>query len=189
MPIVATTYPGNVTFRVCAYAFVGAQCQSGTVQVVMDGITNTYHTPLLLDLNRATELWPTYFWIPINDVFVNPTTREHYYVVGSPYANLSIVGDVVGPALSTMYPHGTTFNCLYWDRPYYSGESSLFNLAYNMHMLKYLRFTNQLTNEVMIPALYYTQMALQRILSHYNGTLGTRIQYTRTLRVLLAFSH
>ncbi len=78
----------------------------------------------------------------------------------------------MGPSLNAEYPYGTTENVLYWQRPYYGAEQTLFNLAYNIHMLKYLRWTAQLTNPVMINALEYCNSAIQRALSNYNGTTG-----------------
>ena len=58
----------------------------------MDGVTNTYHTPYLIDLvNKGSVLIPD-LWIPVPERFLLPEQREHLFVPGSQKATVSLVG-------------------------------------------------------------------------------------------------
>ena len=67
----------------------------------MDGITNTYSTPYLIDLvNKGSSLIPD-FWIPIPERFLVPNTREHLFVSGSQRATINVAGTCCAHSLST----------------------------------------------------------------------------------------
>ena len=58
----------------------------------MDGVTNYYNTPLLIDLVTSGSLVIPDFQIPIPERFVDPEDPQHLYVPGSGAAFLTIVG-------------------------------------------------------------------------------------------------
>ncbi len=58
----------------------------------IDGITNVYHTPYLVDLiNQGSKIIPD-FEIQVPERFIAPERREHLYVPGSPTCRVSLVG-------------------------------------------------------------------------------------------------
>ena len=71
----------------------------------MDGITNRYHTPFLVDLvNKGSSLIPD-FWIPVPERFFVPGVREHAYVPGSQKATINVAGKVDNNYRSAIYYH------------------------------------------------------------------------------------
>lgn len=61
----------------------------------MDGVTNFYHTPYLIDLTGQGSVLVPDFDIPVDQVFIPPEKRYHRYVPGSPKATLSMVGKLL----------------------------------------------------------------------------------------------
>ena len=58
----------------------------------MDGVTNAYHTPALIDLvNKGAVIVPD-LWIPVPERFIYPGQREHLYVPGSQKATVTVSG-------------------------------------------------------------------------------------------------
>ena len=80
-------------------------------------------------------------------MFLNPILgqREHLYVPGSPEARMAIVGDVVGPGF---FRQNLTAEQI-MRKPYGSGEGNMFNFAYSVYNLKYLKASNQLRPETL----------------------------------------
>ena len=59
----------------------------------MDGVTNHYHTPMLIDLiNKGGTIMADLF-IPVPEEFVIPEQREHLYVPGSEVAWITVSGN------------------------------------------------------------------------------------------------
>lgn len=58
----------------------------------MDGVTNYYNTPYMIDLiNQGSQIIPD-FYINVTERFTHPEIPWHFYVPGSPKATLSVVG-------------------------------------------------------------------------------------------------
>ena len=73
-------------------------------------------------------------------------------------------GDVVGPGF--FEPYLDAENTL--RRPFGSAEQNMYNFAYNLYNLLYLKATDQLRPEIQQDALYHLNTALQRQLSYMN---------------------
>ena len=58
----------------------------------LDGVTNYYNTPYLIDLVSQGSIIIPDFDIPVPERFWLPEQREHLYVPGSAKAFVSIVG-------------------------------------------------------------------------------------------------
>ena len=58
-----------------------------------------------------------------------------------------ITGDVLGPVFSPTSPEPFTVYDL-WGTVFMNGEQNMFQMAYNMLMLKYLKLSNQLRSNV-----------------------------------------
>ena len=161
---------GNSSITICAYTFVGSNCETHRMRVRMNGVGIRWHTPYLLDLTRSSKLMTSDFRIRVPQQFVEPETRELRYVPGSPKSSVSVVGDVIGPALNKDLPFVTTKSVI--DRPDGAAENVLFEWSYNIQLLQYLRSTQQLTTVVRHSGLEYCNKIFQRVLSYFNNNDG-----------------
>ncbi len=58
----------------------------------LEGITNVYHTPYLIDLvTKGSTLIPD-LELPVPEQFVRPEQRKHLYVPGSATSEITLVG-------------------------------------------------------------------------------------------------
>ncbi|PAA62636.1 hypothetical protein BOX15_Mlig006403g1 [Macrostomum lignano] len=162
--------PGNTSFTICASSYIGGNCVTRTVQVLMNGVTNFYHTPHLFDLTAASKLRANNFWIEVPQDYVEPEQRELRFVPGSQQATMTVVGDIVGPGLNEVHEFGTCESSL--NLPAGAAENVLFELGYNVQLLRYQLDTKQLRDEVRNKGLDYCNVAIQRAMSYFNSTEG-----------------
>lgn len=171
MPIVPSQnlIQGMMTFRVSATCFMEKDYYEGNITIVPDGVMNYYHTPFLIDLIRFGSMQVPDFDISVPEQFSIPEVRYHLYVPGSAKCTISLFGDVVTPGFFEDYLNAE--NILM--RPYGAGENIAFNFAYNLLTLKFMKASQQLTDERLMTALEAMNVALQRVLSYMNGTDGS----------------
>ncbi|XP_046585013.1 LOW QUALITY PROTEIN: murinoglobulin-1-like [Haliotis rubra] len=164
MPIVPTIIKGEFTFRVSASCFMERDEVYRKVNVQPDGVRNYYHTPYLIDLITYASIIIPDLDVPVPEQFVVPEQREHLYVPGSAVAHLSIFGDVVTPGFFEDYLNAEN---VLW-RPYGTGENIAFNFAYNLLTLRFMKASQQLSEEALQKALYYMNIVLQRQMGYMN---------------------
>ncbi|XP_076469788.1 CD109 antigen-like [Babylonia areolata] len=171
MPIVPAIdlVQGKLTFHVSATCFMERDEYTGTMTVIGDGVMNYYHTPYLIDLIRFASIDVPYLDVPVPEQFVVPEVREHLYVPGSAKAMPSLFGDVVTPGFFEDYLNAE--NVLL--RPYGGAEMITFNFAYNIQTLKFMKNSQQLPDDRLKTTLDQANIALQRVLSYFNGTEGS----------------
>ncbi|KER25677.1 hypothetical protein T265_06913 [Opisthorchis viverrini] len=162
--------PGNSSFTICAYSFIGSNCETHEIRVTMNGVPNHYHTATFLDLTSSSALFVNNFKIIVPQKYTIPERRMHRFVPGSQFASLSVVGDCIGPALHSNFPFATTQNVLRMG--YGSAESVFFELGYNLNLLLYLYGSPGLSQDVEREGLLYCSVVLQRGFSFFNPALG-----------------
>ncbi|KAA3678278.1 uncharacterized protein DEA37_0008308 [Paragonimus westermani] len=171
--------PGNTSFTICAYSFVGSNCETRMVNVrvrclsyfpKMNGVPNYYHTATFVDLTSSSALFVNNFKVIVPQKYTIPERRLHRFVPGSQYAKLGVVGDFVGPALSSDYPFATIQDVL--RMRYGSAESVFFELGYNLNLLLYLYGAPNLPDNVLRDDLLYCTVVLQRGFAFFNSTVG-----------------
>ncbi|XP_071092281.1 CD109 antigen-like [Haliotis cracherodii] len=164
MPIVPTIIKGQFTFRVSASCFMERDEVVRTVYLQPDGVMNYYHTPYLIDLITYASIIIPDLDVPVPEQFVVPEQRYHLYVPGSPEGHLSIFGDVVTPGFFEDYLNAEN---VLW-RPYGTGENIAFNFAYNLLTLRFMKASQQLSEDALQKALYYMNIVLQRQMGYMN---------------------
>ncbi|KAF5402207.1 hypothetical protein PHET_04001 [Paragonimus heterotremus] len=162
--------PGNTSFTICAYSFVGSNCETRMVNVRMNGVPNYYHTATFVDLTSSSALFVNNFKVIVPQKYTIPERRLHRFVPGSQYAKLGVVGDFVGPALSSDYSFATIQDVL--RMRYGSAESVFFELGYNLNLLLYLYGAPNLPDSVLRDDLLYCTVVLQRGFAFFNSTVG-----------------
>ncbi|KAK6185943.1 hypothetical protein SNE40_008070 [Patella caerulea] len=162
MPIVPKIIKGQFELKVSASCFMERDEVRKTIHVKPDGVENYYHTPYLIDLIRYGSLIIPDFDVPVPEQFVVPEQREHLYVPGSAVAHLSLFGDVVTPGFFEDYLNAE--NILH--RPYGGGEMITFNFAYNLITLRFMKASQQLSDEVLKIGLKNMNIAMQRQLGY-----------------------
>ncbi|CAI2733480.1 unnamed protein product [Schistosoma spindalis] len=162
--------PGNTSFTICAYSFIASNCETHTIYVRMNGVTNYYHTASFLDLTSSSTLFVNNFKIIVPQKFTIPERRLHRFVPGSQKAILSVVGDFIGPALSEKFHYADTQNIL--RLPFAAAENIFFELGYNMNLLLYLHGAGHLPYSVLENGLIYCSVVLQKGFSYFNPKIG-----------------
>nr|UCK81479.1 macroglobulin-complement related protein-like 1 [Arenicola marina] len=181
---------GCITVSISANAIIYQDLETIEICTKYDGVTNYYNTPYFIDLISSGSLVLPDLQIPVPELFIKPEERQHLYVPGSPGAYVGIVGDVVGPGFFEMAPGYYDFSPLYAFprtsaalaprdyltnaetnllKPYGGAEQNLYNMAYSVYNLKYLKATNQLNVTVREKALAAMNIDLQRQLSYMNA--------------------
>jgi len=114
------------------------------MEVLADGSEVSLHTSLMLDL-RAQAYIVKFLDINVTEDPIIPYQDiVRRYVFGSPKASVTVIGDVVGtPAKLNPIIDFTNLGIKYTAK---SGELRMFNFAYHLYTLIYLRLTNQLEN-------------------------------------------
>lgn len=162
LPILPTKV-GEIEVTVEAWSNIEKDSTTFTLKVLPDGASQGLHTSLLLDLkNQPTVI--RYLNINVTETPIVPYDRWRRYIFDSPRAEVSIVGDVFGPAFPTM-PVTTESLLLKPDR---SAEAMAFNFGANLWTLKYLRLTNQLSKQVMREAFKHMRFYYATIMSFRN---------------------
>ncbi|KAK7114537.1 CD109 antigen-like [Littorina saxatilis] len=171
MPIVPSQdlIQGMLTFHVSATCFMERDEYTGNMTVIPDGVINYYHTPYLIDLIRFASIQVPDFDVPVPEQFVVPEVREHLYVPGSAKSEPSLFGDVVTPGFFEEYLNAENV----MHRPYGGGEQITFNFAYNLITLKFMKASQQLSDEQLLNTLRKCNIAMQRVLSYMNGSEGS----------------
>ncbi|KAI1297211.1 Antigen -like protein [Halotydeus destructor] len=168
MPIVAQRL-GDVNITIIAKTQIAKDIVTKTVHVEADGIPQHMHTSVVLDLSQGAYLIK-YLDTNITDTPIIPYRDERRYIFGSNKATISVVGDVVGPTFPSMPTNASSLLM----KPYGCGEQNMFNFAYNMYTLLYLRLTGQRKPEVEKQAFHYLNIMYQRQLTFQNEDGGFR---------------
>ncbi|PAA62632.1 hypothetical protein BOX15_Mlig019825g2 [Macrostomum lignano] len=161
---------GKVTISFCTYSFIGGECSAVTIPISINGVANSYSSPILIDLVDNSELLAQNFFIIAEQTFVEPEKRWRRYVPGSKAAYLTVVGDIVGPTLGPDQPYCDA-SCSAW-KPVGSAESVLFNMNRNVQMLHYLRMTKQLQDATLKSTLTYVNTQFARLTFFIEPTSG-----------------
>ncbi|BHF76298.1 endopeptidase inhibitor activity [Sparganum proliferum] len=161
---------GNNTFTICAYSFIGSNCETRSIRVRMNGIPNYYHTSRFLDLTSSSNLFVNNFRVIVPQKFTVVEQRAHRFVPGSQVGVVSITGDVIGPALSKNFEYADTENTLRLS--YGAAENVFFELGYNLQLMLYLRGAGYLPRDVQTRGVNYCAVVLQRGFTYFNAEAG-----------------
>lgn len=162
MPIVAQRL-GHINVTVTARTMVARDVVTRDLFVMPDGIPQHVHTSAVLDLSQGAYLIK-YLDTNITDTPIIPFIEERRYIFGSNKAIISVVGDVVGPSFPTMPVNASSL----LKKPFDGGEQNMFNFAFNMYTLFYMRMTGQRLVAVEREAFKYLNIQYQRQLSYQN---------------------
>jgi CD109 antigen len=112
------------------------------VEVLADGAQVSLHTSMLLDLRAQSYIIKFLDMNVTEDPIIPYQDIYRRYMFGSPKAWVTVIGDVVGvPAKLDPRIDFTNLGIKYTAK---SGELRLFDFAYRLYTLIYLRLTNQL---------------------------------------------
>ncbi|CAH1782654.1 unnamed protein product [Owenia fusiformis] len=163
---------GRTRFSIFAQTFDTEEGCSGSIDVQMDGVTNTWHTPYFVDLVKFSQIIIPDLWIPVPERFVLPEQRQHLYVPGSVSTKVSIVGDVIGPAFFTSKLSVNNVVGPHLGIPVGMLEATFFEFSQNLWNLKYLKSTDQLTGSIQSDALEIMNRNFQEIMMYYQSGGG-----------------
>lgn len=112
------------------------------MNVLADGADVPLHTSLLLDMRSQSYLMKFLDIQITEDPIIPYQDTYRRYIFGSPQARVTVTGDVVGtpPDLESIID----FTYMGIKPTAKSGELRMFNFAYRLYTLIYLRITNQL---------------------------------------------
>ncbi|PAA63833.1 hypothetical protein BOX15_Mlig014034g1 [Macrostomum lignano] len=161
---------GVTTVTICAYSFIGGECSNVKIPVSINGISNSYSTPILLDLVDNSELMAQNLYLIPEQSFVEPDQRWRRFVPGSKAAVLTVAGDIVGPTLGPAEPFCDA-SCSAW-KPVGSAESVLFNINRNVQVLQYLSMTSQLKTSTLDATLNYINTQYTRLSFYMDPVSG-----------------
>ncbi|CAG2109502.1 unnamed protein product [Medioppia subpectinata] len=141
IPVVPTTR-GKIKIIITGRTQVAKDQKVIEVEVLADGAQVSLHTSMLLDL-RAQSYIIKYLDMNVTEDPIIPYQDIYRrYMFGSPKAWVTVIGDVVGvPAKLNPRIDFTNLGIKYTAK---SGELRLFDFAYRLYTLIYLRLTNQL---------------------------------------------
>nr|XP_042903885.1 CD109 antigen isoform X1 [Parasteatoda tepidariorum]XP_042903886.1 CD109 antigen isoform X2 [Parasteatoda tepidariorum]XP_042903887.1 CD109 antigen isoform X3 [Parasteatoda tepidariorum] len=160
MPIVPTRL-GDIDVTIMTKSQVAKDIITRRIHVEADGIPQYRHTTVQLDLSQGAYLIK-YLDLNITETPIVPYRQERLYMFGSNRAEVSVVGDVTGPAFPTMPVNASTL----LRKPFWCGEQTMFNFAANLYNLLYLRLTGQRQPDIEKQAFKYLNMGYQRQLSY-----------------------
>ncbi|VDM17333.1 unnamed protein product [Hydatigera taeniaeformis] len=161
---------GNNTFTICAFSFLGANCETRSIFVQMNGIPNYFHTSRFMDLTSSSQLYVNNFRVIVPEKFTVPEQRAHRFIPGSQKGVVSVTGDVIGPTLSRNFEYADTENVLRLS--YGAAENVFFELGFNLQLLFYLRGAGYLPNDVMLAGVNYCSVVLQRGFTYFDNVTG-----------------
>lgn len=156
---------GCITVSISARTFIYTDMESVEICTKYDGVTNYYHTPYFVDLISSGSMRFPDLEIPVPEQFIRPNLNKHLYVPGSPQCRVGIVGDVVGPGFYEDFLN--TENTL--RKPYGGAEANIYNFAFNLYMIIYLKETDQLQDHVLHRTISYLDLSLQRQMGYMNS--------------------
>lgn len=157
---------GCVDVTISAQNFIRTDRETARLCIQYDGVTNYLHTPFFIDLISSGSMVLPDLAVPVPERFIKPQERQHLYVPGSPEAFVGVVGDVVGPGLTTTAAVDAETAL---RKPFGSAEQNLYNFAYTLYNLKYLKATNQLRSEILKANLEFMNSYLQRQMGYINS--------------------
>ncbi|KAF8787021.1 CD109 antigen-like [Argiope bruennichi] len=160
MPIVPTRL-GDIEVNIMTKSQVAKHVVTRKLHVEADGIPQYRHTTVQLDLSQGAYLIK-YLDTNITESPIVPYRQERLYMFGSNRAQVSVVGDVVGPAFATMPVNASTL----LRKPSWCGEQNMYNFAANLYTLLYLRLTGQRQSEIEKQAFRHLNIGYQRQLSY-----------------------
>jgi len=163
MPVLPV-HDGCLEVTVTAFTFLYTDTEVLELCTEYDGVTNYLHTPYFVDMFSSGSLTLPDLEIPVPERFVIPEERRHLYVPGSPVATVGIVGDVIGPGFFQDFLDAE--NTI--RKPFGSAEQNMYNFAYNLYNLLYLKLTNQQDLSRLRTTLDHMNIALQRQLGYMN---------------------
>ncbi|GFS99779.1 CD109 antigen [Nephila pilipes] len=160
MPIVPTRL-GDIEVNIMTKSQVAKHVVTRKIHVEADGIPQYRHTTVQLDLSQGAYLIK-YMDTNITETPIVPYRQDRLYMFGSNRAQVSVVGDVVGPAFATMPVNASTL----LRKPSWCGEQNMFNFAANLYTLLYLRLTGQRQPDIEKQAFRHLNIGYQRQLSY-----------------------
>lgn len=160
VPIVPTRI-GDIFVTVHAATLLGKSEITRKIAVFADGLPQYRHQSILLDLSNRAYIFQ-YMHVNVTETPIIPYEADRYYVFGSNMAQLSIVGDVVGPIFPTMPVNATSLLQLPMD----SAEQNMFSFAANLFTIMYMRLINQRNKTLENDAFYHLNIGYQRQLSY-----------------------
>nr|BAR45628.1 macroglobulin complement-related 2 [Niponia nodulosa] len=166
MPMVPTRL-GDINVTVQAVTPIGKFSVSRILNVDADGIPQYRHASTFMDLSNHAYMIK-FLDVNLTEVPVITYQKDRYYVFGSNRAWISVFGDVVGPSFPNMPMDSNNLLRL----PGGSGENNMFNFAFNLLTIKYMRITNQRRPDLDKQAFYHLNRAYARQMS-YQGPGGS----------------
>ena len=161
MPIAPQVEQGTIEVNVALNTQIMSSVNTIEINILPEGSIVHRHTSALLDLkSRANVL--RFMNIIVDETEIIPYEVFRRYVSGSPYAHVSICGDVIGP----VFPDNEPVNL---ERMFPTGhgrfgkgtEYHAFNLAANTWQLHYFRLTNQLQQNWDLAKRVFEQMNVE----------------------------
>lgn len=158
VPIVATR-PGDIDVTVIGRTQVAKDVSVTTINIVPDGVPVNLHTSLLLDM-RSEAYLIKYLDVNVTEDPIIPFEQTYRrYIFDSPKAKVTLIGDVVGVPIPEDPTSPVGIKALRVAEPVKSGEHIMFDFAYTLYNLIYLRLTNQLRPETLRGMLSYLNKA------------------------------
>lgn len=162
LPIVATVL-GEIDINIRLIGQIARDEVTRKLRIEPDGVPQFRHTAVLLDLS-SRSFFLQYMHINVTESPIIPYDFDRYYVYSSNLAEISVVGDVVGPAFPTMPVNASSL----LNKPMDSAEQNMFSFASNFYTLLYLRLTNQRNKTVFRDAFHHLNTLYLRQLSFQN---------------------
>ncbi len=161
LPVAPQVEQGTITITVKLSTQIMSSTQEVEVEILPEGSIVHRHTSVLLDLkSRANVL--KFMNIIVDETPIIPYEVYRRYVAGSPFAHITVCGDVIGPVfpgnqpvnLERLFPTGH-------GRHGKGTEYHAFNLAANTWQLHYFRLTNQLPAHWTLAKQVFEQMNVE----------------------------
>ncbi|KAG1649942.1 CD109 antigen [Nymphon striatum] len=161
VPVVAIS-EGQIEVVIKGRTQVGMDSVKVKMNIQTEGAMQRYHTSLLLNLrNIPSQL--SYLNINVTETPIVPYELYRRYVWGSPKGQVSVSGDVVGPA----FPKFPVTPADLRLTNIMSGEIKAFDFAYHLLTLRYLWITNQWDPALGKKVFNYLQVSYSDTLGHF----------------------
>lgn len=151
---------GEIEVTMHAQTLLGLDKIVRKLLVEADGLPQYRHQSILLDLSNRAYVFQ-YMHVNVTEFPIIPYEADRYYVYGSNKAQISVVGDVVGPIFPTMPVNVSTMLHL----PMESAEQNMFSFAANLFTIMYMRMINQRNRTMEKEAFHHMNIGYQRQLS------------------------
>ncbi|KAJ9579706.1 hypothetical protein L9F63_004632, partial [Diploptera punctata] len=139
LPVAPAVEQGDIGIVISAMTQAGKVERIHRLTVLGEGALVNKHTAVYLDLkNRALVL--QYFDIYVEESPLVPYQNWRRYVFGSTSGEITLTGDIIGPAFPSVPLKTSTV----LGREVKGTDGRIFELAINIWTLHYLRLTNQL---------------------------------------------